>query len=339
VLVTGATGFVGAHVARCALARGHRVRVLARSPEKAARVFAAGSVEIAPGDMTDPEALRTAVAGCDALVHAAAAVSLDPRDAARLLRDNVAGARCAIDAACAAGLAGIVYVSSLSTIWGINGPDPNPASPVRAATNGYARAKAEAERVVRARQEAGAPIAIVYPNGVIGPDDPGLSEAVRAFRGFLRVALASAGGLASVDARDLALFCVRLLEEKRTGRFVVGGQFQRWDELVAALEPLTGSRIRRLRAPGWLLRGAGSALDWVRRIRPVASPISREAMEYATGMRALPNDCALAELGVPLRPLVETYADTLAWLISAGRVRVSPGRSPNRVGGHGSKPG
>ncbi len=321
LLVTGATGFVGLHVARCAVARGHRVRVLARDPAKAARLFPEGAVEIAAGDMTDAGAVRAALADCDGLVHAAAAVSLDPRDAARLLRDNVAGAATVIGSACDAGIGGIVYVSSLSTIWALPGPDPSRDSPVRDSANGYARAKAEAERVVRRHQDEGAPVAIVYPNGVIGPDDPGRSEAVRAFRGFLRATLASSGGLASVDARDLALFCVRLLEEKRRGRFVMGGQFSNWDELVVALEPLIGRPIQRVRAPGALLRAAGSVLDAVRRFRPVPSLISREAMEYATRMRALPNDPALAELGVPLRPLAETYRDTVAWLFATGRIR------------------
>jgi len=318
-LVTGATGFVGFHVARCLRERGHEVRVLARSAEKAARVFANDCVEIAPGDMTDARAVGEALGGCDALVHAAASVSLDPRAAERLLRENVRGAECVIGGACDAGIARIVYVSSLTTIWQLPGPDPSAGSPVREGTSGYARAKCDAERFVRARQARGAKLAIVYPNGVIGPHDPGLSEAVRAFRGFTRATLATSGGLASVDARDLALFCVRLLEAERSGRFVIGGQYQSWDELVAALEPLLGRKISRVRAPGWLLRASGSAFDWVRRIRPVRSLISREAMEYATRMRALPNDPALGELGVALRPLTDTYRDTLQSLAERRR--------------------
>lgn len=326
-LVTGGTGFVGFHVASCLRARGHGVRILARDPAKAARVFATGDVEIVAGDMADAPAMGRALAGCDALVHAAAAVSLDPRDAARLLSENVAGAHAALECATAAGLERIVYVSSLATIWELSGPDPSAASPLREGTAGYARAKVDAERVARAQQEAGAPIAIVYPSGVIGPDDPGLSEAVRAFRGFARAALATSGGLSSVDARDLALFCVRLLEEKRAGRFVVGGQFETWDAVADALAALTGRRPARVRAPGGLLRLAGSAFDALRRVRPIASPISREAMEYATRMRALPNDAALSELGVSLRPLHESYRDTLRSLEARGRMR--PALRPN----------
>jgi hypothetical protein len=109
------------------------------------------------------------------------------------------------------------------------------------------------------------------------------------------------------------------VEERRLGRFVVGGQFESWDELARQLEPLLGRRIRRLRAPAGWLRFAGSAVDAVRRLRPVASLVSREGMEYATRMRPLPNDPALGELGVSLRPLAETYADTIAWMRSRPR--------------------
>lgn len=323
-LVTGATGFIGSHVARALHERGHVVRILARSPEKAARLFGEGSVEIALGDMTDAAAVSAAIASCDSLVHAAAAVSLDPRAAQRLLEENVDGTRVVLDAALAARVAGIVYVSSLVTIGALMGPDPGPASALREGQAGYALAKVEAERIVRARQDAGAPIAIVYPSGTLGPDDPGLSEAVRAFRSFTRATPATSGGLASVDVRDLALFCTRLLEVQRRGRFVVGGQFEPWDALARALEPLLGRPVARVRAPGFALRLAGSALDLARRVRPVASLISREAMEYATRMRALPNDAALAELGVALRPLTDTYRDTLRSLEAGGRLRRSP---------------
>ncbi|HEU4428437.1 MAG TPA: NAD-dependent epimerase/dehydratase family protein [Myxococcota bacterium] len=335
-LVTGATGFVGFHVARCLRERGHAVRALARGPERARELLAERGVEIAAGDMTNARAVGAALAGCDAVVHAAAAVSLDPRDAERLLRENVLGTQCVIGGACDAGIARIVYVSSLTTIWGPESANPSAHSALRAGTSGYARAKCEAERVVRARQEAGAKLAIVYPNGVIGPDDPGLSEAVRAFRGFTRATLATSGGLASVDVRDLALLCARLLETERSGRFVMGGQFHSWDQLVAELEPLVGRKIRRVRAPGWALRAGGSLLDALRAARAGRAPhggatpssasgaaamITREAMEYATRMRALPNDPVLRELGVELRPLSETYQATLASLAAKRRSR------------------
>jgi nucleoside-diphosphate-sugar epimerase len=175
--------------------------------------------------------------------------------------------------------------------------------------------------VVRELAEAGAPVATVYPYGVIGPDDPGWSESVAAFRGFVATTLDTTGGVSFVDVRDLAAFGARLLESKRAGRFVVSGHFFTWDELAVELELLLGRPLRRFAAPAPLLRAFGSLLDLVRRVRPVRSLISREGMEYATRTRPLPNSEALAELGVPLRPARETFADTLRWMLATGKLK------------------
>ena len=321
-LVTGATGFIGYHTALRLVAEGHEVRVLARSLEKAERLFrAARDVEIAVGDMTDAGAVAAALAGCDAVVHAAATVSFDRREADALREANVAGARAVVGGACERGLGAILYVSSLPVLFDPRGKGPTPDSPLRQQTNPYARSKLAAERVVRELAAAGAPIATVYPYGVIGPDDPGWSESVGAFRGFLATTLATTGGVSFVDVRDLACFQVRLLEVKQAGRFLVGGHFLSWDELVAALEPMLGRKVPRFAAPAPLLRGLGSLLDLVRRVRPLRSLISREAMEYATRTRPLPNAPELARLGVTLRPAEETYRDTLRWMLATGKLK------------------
>ena len=322
VLVTGATGFIGYHTVRRLLASGHEVRVLARSLEKAERLFRAErDLEIAVGDMTDAHAVGRALAERDAVVHAAATVSFD-RSAARALTEaNVAGTRHVIGFALERGIGRILYVSSLTAIFDPRRGEPTPDSRVLERGNAYARSKAAAERVVRELAAAGAPVATVYPYGVIGPDDPGWSESVAAFRGFVATSLATTGGVSFVDVRDLATFAVRLLERQRAGRFIVGGHFYTWDELVAELETLLGRPIRRFAAPAPLLRALGSALDLVRRVRPLASLISREGMEYATRTCPLPNSEALAELGVTLRPAPETFADTLRWMLATGRLK------------------
>ncbi len=321
-LVTGATGFIGYHTVRRLLASGHEVRVLARSLEKAERLFRAErELEIVVGDMTHAQAVARALDTRDAVVHTAATVSFDRRAARALSEANVAGTRNVIGGASERGIERIVYVSSLTAIFDPRSKDLGPDAPVLERGNAYARSKAAAERVVRGLAAAGAPVATVYPYGVIGPDDPGWSESVAAFRGFLATTLATTGGVSFVDVRDLASFGVRLLEAKRMGRFIVGGHFYTWDELVAELETLLGRPIRRFSAPAPLLRALGSGLDLVRRVRPLDSLISREGMEYATRTRPLPNSEALAELGVRLRPAPETFADTVRWMLATGRLK------------------
>jgi dihydroflavonol-4-reductase len=322
VLVTGATGFVGYHGARALAARGHEVRVLARSLEKAERLFRSQrDLEIAVGDMTDEPAVRAALADVDAVLHAAATVSFS-RETADALRDaNVAGVRNVLGGAAEAGVGRLLYVSSLTTLFDPRAPDPTEDSPVVAQRNAYARAKAAAEREARSLAAAGAPLATVYPNAVIGPDDPGWSESVGALRGFMSRCLASTGGVGFVDVRDLAALLVALLEAKEAGRFLVGGRFRSWDEIAAELEAVLGRPVRRLSAPAPLLRGLGALVDGVRRVRPVDSLISREGMDHATRMRPLPNSPALARLGITLRPVRESFEATARWMLAAGRLK------------------
>jgi nucleoside-diphosphate-sugar epimerase len=342
-LVTGATGFVGLHAARALLAGGHEVRVLARSLEKAERLFRSErSVEIVVGDMTDSKAVASALSGCELVVHAAATVSFDPRQAERLREANLVGTRAIVGGAAERGARAIVYVSSLTAIFDPSAGAPGPDSPVLEGGTPYARSKAAAERLVRELADEGAPVATVYPYGVIGPDDPGWSESVAAFRGFLANTLDTTGGVSFLDVRDLARFGVRLLETETQGRFVLGGHFFTWDELAALLETMLGRPIRRFRAPAPLLRMLGSALDGVRRVRPVRSLISREGMEYATRTCPLPNSEALAVLGVTLRPPEETFADPLRWMLATGKLKphhapaLAPGSVPPVGGQDGS---
>jgi nucleoside-diphosphate-sugar epimerase len=322
VLVTGATGFVGYHSARALLARGHDVRVLARSLAKAEPLFrSAREVEIAVGDMTDASAVRTALAGMDAVLHAAATVSF-ARESADALRDaNLAGVRNVLGFAAERGLRAMLYVSSLTTLFDPRAPDPTEDSPVIAQRNPYARAKAAAESEVRRLVAAGAPIATIYPNAVIGPDDPGWSESVAALRGFMARCLDTSGGVGFVDVRDLAALLAALLDAEATGRFLVGGQFRSWADLAADLEAVLGRPLRRLRLSARALRALGSLVDGVRRLRPVDSLISREGMEHATRMRPLPNTRALERFGIALRPVRESVEATARWMLATGRLR------------------
>ena len=325
VLVTGATGFVGFHTAVSLRRAGHEVRALVRSPEKGDRVLAPaglGKDALAVGDMTDESAVREALRGCDAVVHAAASVSVTRPGAGDAFRENVAGARAVLGGAAEAGLPRILFVSSLQAVYDPRRGVPPPELPPVEVRTRYGRSKAESERFARELQGRGAPLAIVYPSGVIGPDDPGLSESVRAYRGFLR-AVILAGGTQFVDARDLARLHLRLLERGGSARVVAAGHFFRWGELADRIERITGARIRRIGAPGALLRGLGSAADLLARLTGRGGVLTREAMEVATRWEAIPDSPEVAALGVRWRDPDETLADLYRWLVTAGRLPAS----------------
>ena len=318
VLVTGATGFVGYHAARELVASGHEVRALVRDPGKAARVLGPlglSGQDFVRGDMTDVAAVDGAIAGCGAVLHSAASVGVT--DGGQGVGANANGARVVVGAAAKRGLP-CVYISSLQALM-------KPGRPVTEATlphlgkTAYSRSKAEADLWVRERLEDGAPISIVYPSGVVGPDDPGLSESVKAYRGFLRGTL-RVGAMQMVDARDLARLLVALVASKHRGPILAAGHYFTFDTLTEALEEVTGATVPRIGAPAWALQVAGRVLDLVGAATGRTMPLTAEGVAILTGWERVPDSEAVQALGVEWRPSEETLRDLFRWLVEAGRL-------------------
>lgn len=326
VLITGATGMVGWHAAARLAAEGWQLRALVRDADKGRRLLAplgVADADLVAGDMADAAAVARALEGCDAVLHAAAAVSVtEPGLGTGAFDANLRGTELVLGGAFERGISRMVFVSSLLAILDLR-RETRADSPVVESTTRYGRSKAACERYARELQERGAPLAILYPSGVVGPDDPGFSESVKAFRGFLRTTLASSGGCFFVDARDLALLCARMLAHATRGRVVAGGHFLDWDALTALFEQVSGARISRLRAPGWLLRAAGLAFDGVARLTGRSFPIGWEAMEIATRARRVPDSPEVAAEGVTWRDPAATLEDMFRWYLASGRVRPS----------------
>jgi dihydroflavonol-4-reductase len=240
VLVTGATGFVGSHSAAALAAAGHELRLLVRDRAKAERVLAGqrlGSVELALGDVTDEASVAGALEGCDAVLHAAAVVALEAHRAAEAQRTNARGVELVLGEAARRGLRSLVYVSSAAALCVPGGPPIRADAPVAEARSPYARSKAEGERFARGLLERGAPLRVSYPVGVIGPDDPGLSEMNHMLQVLVRdlVALTSTG-ISVVDVRDLARIHAALLEGRAApGHYVAGGHYLAWRDVAALL--------------------------------------------------------------------------------------------------------
>lgn len=318
-LVTGATGFIGFHTARRLRECGHDVRVLVRDKEKALRVLGPLGINedaIVVGDMTDADAVERALVGCDSVVHAAAGVSVTTGQTD--FSANLRGTETVIGRACGRGLY-TIFVSSVMAIFTSKAPMTGDSPLIRSKTH-YGRSKTECDAWVRDRQATGAAVAIVYPPGVVGPDDPGFSESVKAYRAFLRGTLKSEGGNQLVDARDLAQLFVRMLEEKTPGRIIAGGHFFDWDQFTTMLETATGARISRITAPGWVLRFAARAMDVIGKLTGKPMPMTGEGIEIATRFAPMHDSRQVAELGVAWRPAVETVADLFRWYVDAERL-------------------
>jgi len=331
VLVTGGTGFIGSHVTRRLSSGGHAVRLLVRDTDSARALYSGlpGRMpELVQGDVTETVACREALAGMQAVVHAAAATPLGARSRDALFAVNVRGVKNVVAAALDRGVRHIVCLSSITAIFRTVGSEVTADAPPVPSKLPYGQSKVEADLYLRDLQSSGAPIAIVYPGGVIGPDDPGLSDTCRALRHRIEHGFRIFGdeGIQHVDVRDLAALVASLATEGGAGRFLLPGVYQRWSELADLVEELSGCHLRRIPARGWQLRLLGRGMDLLRRFRTVNSPISAETMRYATQWPEMANPPELGVRGLCLREPRETFADTLAWMVGAGHL--DPARCP-----------
>ena len=321
VLVTGGTGFVGSHTARHLMMHGHSVRLLVRDPVKISTAPAlcdATDVDVVVGDVADLAAVRRAVDGCTAVVHAAARVSLGGRDADAVYATNVGGTDHVIGAAVASGIPA-VYVSSVS-VFTTGHARVTVDTPLASARNGYTRSKVAAERVVRNLQATGAPIAIVYPSGVLGPDAPGVSATHRGLIEWLRTPPRTTSGTSIIDVRDVASAIARSLDGELPARWILGGAFVSWSELHAIVARITGVHRARVPMPASAMRLAGRVGDVVKRVIPFDYPLTYEAMVMATSGAPYDDAATRAALGIDWRTVEGTLADSIRWLAASGHI-------------------
>lgn len=326
VLVTGATGFIGSHVAAALVRDGHRVRVLARDPARVPPALEPHGieVEVAVGDMTDEVAVAAALDGCDAVVHAAAEIGVDggtgPTSTA-----NVDGVRTVVGAAVELDLDPIVYTSSVMAHLPNDGSTITPDSPLAEPMSSYGESKHRAELLVRGWQAEGAPIVSFTIGGVYGPHSQNLNNsfaAITAAIGLLM--LTPPGGTNVVDVRDLATAISRAVEPGRgPRRYVAGGPFLTWPEWVAALSAGAGVPVasQEIDADGLIAMGrqfdeqraAGEDLG-------AFAALSEEAAIVMTSGVPTDDSATLADLGVTWRPTVDTFRDAVGFLREVGAI-------------------
>jgi nucleoside-diphosphate-sugar epimerase len=317
---------VGSHLARALLAQGHETALLVRTSEKVARVFGAEMArdfEVVSGDMTDEKAVARAIRGRHAVVHAAAVVALERKHAARVLNDNRRGLEIVVGSAVGAGIERILYVSSVVALYRPGQTSTTTETLGDIGASAYTRSKVECEMYVRSLQATGAPIRSTYPAAVVGPDDPGLSEANRGVLAIFRDAsIVTDSGLQMVDVRDVADAHARLLVVPAgPGRHLMGGQFVPWAKLVDLLEEITGRKLRRWPVPGGVMRASGIVADVVKHVWDFQFPLSHEGMRLMTQWIPVAHPERDSTGDFVFRDPRETLSDTLRWLAAAGHLK------------------
>jgi len=331
ILITGGTGFVGSHVCRQLMAAGHTVRLLVRNADKAQALYHAlgeGIPEMAVGDVTDVVSVQAALQSCDGVVHAAAGTPMQMGSIEQLFAVNVDGVKNVVGSALDLGIKRIVCISSITAIFNPDASKVTGDAPPAKSKLPYGQSKVEAEIYLRDLQQHRAPITIVYPGGVIGPDDPGFSDSFKALKHRMEngFRIFGKGGIQYVDVRDLATVVCSLVLSGGSGRILLPGVYTTWTALADTIEAVSGCQLQRIPAQGWKLRLIGRITDVIRLFKTVDSPISAETMRYATPWPNITNSQELARRGLVLRSTRETFSDAIAWMVKAGHV--TPGLCP-----------
>jgi dihydroflavonol-4-reductase len=324
-LVTGGTGFVGTHVVRALLARGHDVRCLARSESR--RDNLAGlDVEIVEGDLTDPVSLARATKGASTLYHVAADYRLWTRHRGDLHRSNVEGTENVLRAAADTGVAKVVYTSSVAALGLVDGGSADETTPVvrdRIIGN-YKKSKYDAERVADAWAGKGLPVVIVNPSTPIGERDIKPTPTGQMIVDFLNRKMPAYvdTGLNLVDVRDVAAGHLLAAEKGKVGeRYILGHRNMTLKEILDALSTLTGIPSPTVKLPHWIPFAAAAIDTAFARVSWRAPHVSIDSVRMSTHRMFFDASKAVRELGLPQTPVEEALGRAVAWFRENGYVR------------------
>jgi dihydroflavonol-4-reductase len=327
VLVTGGTGYVGSHSVAALVGAGHEVTVLARSPERVApalRPLGVADVGTEIGDVTDADTVERAMRGQDAVLHAASVFSMDARKADEMRSVNIAGTETVLGAAARLGLDPIVYVSSeLALLPPAGGAVLTPESQTGEAPTPYCRSKAESEGVARAHQRRGDPVVCVMPSAIWGPQDPHFGEGVLLCMNVLKrmYPFVMSGGMHIADVRDVARVHAAAMEPGKGPRsYLVTGHYVTMKDIQCTLGRLTGRHIRSVTMPKAFLAGFGRVADWFQRRMKARLPWTYEGIWVLNCEARCDDSSTRTDLGIEPRSLEATFADTVRWLVSVGKL-------------------
>ncbi|HWI60985.1 MAG TPA: NAD-dependent epimerase/dehydratase family protein [Symbiobacteriaceae bacterium] len=309
ILVTGATGYIGAQLTERLLSRGEQVRVLARDPR---RVKVTGA-EAVQGDLGNPASLAAAVAGVDRVFHCASWISYKaPWE--EVWRVNVQGAANLLDACQDAGVRRVVHMSSVAA----GGPalDGRPVAegdPGRPLDDPYGKSKLEQERLALSYVAKGLEVVVVRPSAVYGPGDPdGINLLLKlAHRGLLPFYLGSRRTLVNVvPVKDVVTGTVAAMERGRSGEvYNLVGPNMTHQELFALLARVSGGRAPFFEMPVPVLLWAAGAVAALSR-KP---PVHPNDVRSWTANWCCSGEKSRAELGLEPSDPEQAWAETLRW--------------------------
>lgn len=317
-LVTGATGHLGANLARQLLAEGRAVRVLLREGGPSPAVEGL-DVERSPGDLRDAKAVARAVSGCERVYHCAARISTSSRSARETYACNVLGTRNVLAAARAAGVSRVVVTGSFSAV----GHDPTrpsdetvPFDPFETATP-YETSKAFVEQECLKAAVEGQDVVVAVSTAIVGPNDFKPSRMGRLLLDFARGNLRAyiPGGFEFVAARDIVAGHRLAMEKGRSGqKYIFSSGFHSVDDLMDIYESVTGRRRPRWRLPAPAMAALARVLAVAGRPFPDREPrFTPAAVRLLRLSRRADCSKAKTELGFAPTSVAEAIREAYAW--------------------------
>src|SRR5215471_12324715 len=329
IFVTGATGFVGSHVAQLLSAQGADLRLLVRSSSRTENI-ADLKAERVVGDLRDPDSLKYAMQGCEFVFHVAADYRLWVRNPEEMYRCNVEGTRGLIRAAQESGVRRVIYTSSVATMgFTATGHIADENSPVKLKdmVGHYKRSKFMAEEIAIEAGKRGANVVVVNPTTPVGEQDLKPTPTGRIIVDFLKRKFPAYvdTGLNLVDVKEVAHGHLLAMEKAKPGeRYILGGENLTLKQILDKLSALTGLPSPRVRVPHAVALGfaafdqffTGTILRKEPRATIDAVRMGRKKM-FASSARAE------RELGYKAAPVEDALRRAIAWFQSHGYVEVA----------------
>jgi dihydroflavonol-4-reductase len=331
--VTGATGFVGSHVARVLAEQGADLRLLVRSTSNPRNIQGLNAERVI-GDLRDPASIEKAISGCDVVFHVAADYRLWIRDPDQMYGSNVEGTRTIIDAARKSGVRRVVYTSSVATMgFTANGRPADEDSPVslELMIGHYKRSKFMAEQVAlaagreAAREKAGSnvtEVVVVNPTTPVGEQDIKPTPTGRIVVDFLKKKFPAYvdTGLNLVDVDACARGHVAALEKGRSGeRYILGGENLTLKQILDKLGAITGLPSPKVKVPYFVALASGVVDELVTgRILHREPRATVEAVKMSRKKMFVTSAKAERELGWKTIPVEDALRRAVQWFRSNG---------------------
>jgi dihydroflavonol-4-reductase len=324
--LTGATGFVGSHVARALAQQGFDLRLLVRASSNKTNIEDLNA-DLVIGDLRDPASLEQGIAGCDVVLHVAADYRLWVRDPDEMYRANVEGTRAILAAARRNNVRRVVYTSSVATMgFTSNGQPADENSPVSLDNmiGPYKRSKFMAEQVAIEAARAGQDVVIVNPTTPVGERDIKPTPTGRIVIDFLKKKFPAYvdTGLNLVDVKECARGHIAALEKGRSGeRYILGGENLTLKQILDKLAAITGLPSPKVKVP-YILALATGVVDeiYTGRIRGREPRATIDAVRMGRKKMFASSAKAERELGWKVVPVDDALRRAVTWFKANGYV-------------------